>query len=54
MKTFVTIAAAGLFALSTMATASACGFGAGKTAEISKPVTTAAAPIMTPTPKPEG
>jgi hypothetical protein len=54
MKTFVTIAAAGLFALSTIATASACGFDAGKTAEMSKPVTTAEAPVMTPTPKPEG
>ncbi len=54
MKTFVTFAAAGLFALSTIATASACGFSSGKTAEISKPVTTAEAPIMTPTPKPEG
>jgi len=54
MKTFVTIAAAGLFALSTIAAASACGFGHGKTAEISKPVTTAGAPIMTPAPKPEG
>ena len=54
MKTFVIFAAASLFALSTIATASACGFGQGKTAEISKPVTTAEAPIMTPTPKPEG
>jgi hypothetical protein len=54
MKTLLTFAAAGLFALSTVATASACGYGQGKTAEISKPVTTAEAPIMTPTPKPEG
>ena len=54
MKIFVTIAAAGLFALSTIATASACSHGFGKTAEMSKPVTTAEAPIMTPTPKPEG
>lgn len=53
MKTFVTMAAAGLFALSTLATASACEYGMGKTAEISKPVTTAEAPIMTPAPKPE-
>lgn len=54
MKTFVSIAAAGLFALSTIAAASACGYHDGKTAEISKPVTTAEVPIMTPTPKPEG
>ena len=54
MKTLVTVAAAGLFALSTITTAGACGFGQGKTAEMSKPVTTAEAPIMTPTPKPEG
>jgi len=53
MKTLVTIAAAGLLALSTVATASACEYGIGKTAEISKPVTTAEAPVMTPTPKPE-
>lgn len=53
MKTFTIIAAAGLFALSTIATASACG-GYGKTAEVSKPVTTAEAPIITPKPKPEG
>ena len=53
MKTFVTVAAAGLFALSFIATASACEYGVGKTAEISKPVTTAEAPIMTPKPKPE-
>ena len=54
MKTFATFAAAGLFALSTIATASACEFGHGKTADISKPVTTAEAPITTPTPTPEG
>ena len=54
MKAFVSIAAAGLFALSTIAVASACGWSGGKTAEISKPVTTAEAPIMTPKPKPEG
>lgn len=53
MKTFATIAAAGLFALSTIATAGACGFGHGKTADVSKPVTTAEAPIITPKPKPE-
>ncbi len=54
MKTFVTIAAAGLFVLSTIATASACSHGLGITADISKLVTTAEAPILTPKPKPEG
>jgi len=53
MKTLVTIAAVGLLALLTVATASACEYGVGKTAEISKPVTTAEAPVVTPTPKPE-
>lgn len=53
MKTLVTIAAAGVLTLSTVATASACEYGIGKTAEISKPVTTAEAPVMTPTSKPE-
>ncbi len=52
MKSFVILAAAGLFALSTIGTAGACGFG--KTVSISKPVTTAEAPIVTPAPKPEG
>lgn len=53
MKFFLTIAAAGLFALSTMGGALAeCGGHAPKTAEISKPVTTAEAPVVTP--KPEG
>jgi hypothetical protein len=53
MKTFTAIAAAGLFALSTVSTVSACEYGGGKTAEVSKPITTATAPIMTPKPKPE-
>jgi len=53
MKTFATMAAVGLFALSAITAAGACGFGHGKTAEISKPVTTAEAPIMTPAPKPD-
>ena len=53
MKTFLTLAAAGLFALSTIATATACEYGVGKTVQISKPVTTAEAPIVTPKPKPE-
>ena len=52
MKTFIAITAAGLFGLSLIATASACEYG-GKVAEISKPVTTAEAPISTPKPKPE-
>ena len=52
MKYVLTITAAGLFALSSMATAIACGAHDHKTAEISKPVTTAEAPVMTP--KPEG
>ena len=52
MKTFLIFAAAGLFALSTVATVSACNYHDGKTAGISKPVTTAEAPIVTP--KPEG
>jgi len=51
MKTIMTLAAAGLLALSTVGTANACGVN-GKTAEVSKPVKTAIAPIMTP--KPEG
>jgi len=51
MKTILSIAAAGLFALSTLATAYACsGHPSGHTAEISKPVTTAGTPIMTPRP----
>jgi len=38
-----------------MATAaSACSWSGGKTADISKPVKTAEAPIMTPKPKPGG
>ena len=53
MKTFLTLSAAGLFALSTIATATACEYGVGKTVQISKPVTTAEAPIVTPKPKPE-
>ena len=52
MKTFVAYAVSGLFSLSIVAAASACEFG-GKTAEISKPVTTAEAPIMTPKPQPD-
>ena len=53
MKTFVALAAAGLFGLSIVTAASACEYG-GKVAEISKPLTTAEAPITTPKPKPEG
>ncbi len=53
MKTVVTIAAAGLFALSTAGAALAeCAGHAPKTAEISTPVTKAEAPVVTP--KPEG
>jgi hypothetical protein len=52
MKTITALAAAGLFAVSTMAGALACaGHPAGHTADISKPVTTADAPVMTPKPK---
>lgn len=47
----MTLAAAGLLAVLTVATVNACGIH-GKTAEVSKPVKTAIAPIMTP--KPEG
>lgn len=54
MKTIVTYAAAGLFAVSMAAAANACGWSGGKTADISKPMTTAEAPIMTPKPKPGG
>ena len=53
MKTYVTIVAAGLFALASISTATACGFHS-KTADISKPVSTAEGPVMTPAPKPEG
>ena len=52
MKTFIAFAAAGLFGLSLITTVNACEYG-GKTAEMSKSVTTAEAPIMTPKPKPE-
>jgi len=52
MKYVLSIAAAGLFALSTLAAANACsGHPAGHTADISKPVTTAQTPIVTPAPK---
>jgi hypothetical protein len=54
MKTIVTYTAAGLFVLSMATVASACGMSEGKTAGISKPMTTAEAPIMTPKPKPGG
>lgn len=54
MKTYVTIVAAGLFALASISTATACGFHSSKTADISKPVSTAQGPIITPAPKPEG
>jgi len=50
MKTILSIAAAGLFALSTLASANACGGHPSHTADISKPVTTAETPIMTPRP----
>jgi hypothetical protein len=53
MKVFLTIAAAGLFALSTIGGALAeCAGHAPKTAEISTPVNKAEAPVVTP--KPEG
>ena len=53
MKVILTVAAAALFALSTIGGALAeCAGHAPKTAEISTPVTTAEAPIVAP--KPEG
>jgi hypothetical protein len=55
MKTFTALAAAGLFAVATTVSALACeGHPAGHTADISKPITTADAPVMTPKPKTGG
>ena len=55
MKYFLTIAAAGVFALSTVGAtvgvANACGAHDHKSAQISKPVTTAESPVMTPQPE---
>ena len=54
MKTIITYVASGLFVLSLATSAGACGFGKDKMADVSKPVKTAEAPIMTPKPKPGG
>ncbi|NKB21298.1 MAG: hypothetical protein GKS01_12460 [Alphaproteobacteria bacterium] len=54
MKYLLSVTAAGFFALATITAAHACGGGHGKTAGISKPVTTADMPIMTPRPKTGG
>ena len=51
MKSIVSIAAACLFMLATVATAGACDMhGTSRTAEISKPVTTAETPVVAPKP----
>lgn len=50
MTKIVSIAAAGLLALAAAAPAWAECAGHAKTAEISKPVNTAGAPVMTPKP----
>jgi len=50
MKCFLGLAAAGLFALSTIATASAECAPGHKSVSTSKPVTTADAPVVTPKP----
>jgi hypothetical protein len=50
MKYFLGLAAAGLFALSTIAAANACSAHDHKSVEISKPVTTAEGPVTAPKP----
>jgi len=55
MKTIIGIAAAGQLALATTVSAVACeDHPAGRTADISKAVTTADAPVMTPNPETGG
>ena len=51
MRYLLATAAAGVLALSTIAAANACSVHQQKSVEISKPVTTVEAPVVTPKPK---